>query len=238
MAPPDPKHLAEPRGLSPAVRYRALIVAAGSLLMIGIAAVVAVALATSGARPGRTPVGSATSAGTALAPPTTAARAAQGQGKEEERLIVNPSFEASVAGWRPIGGAVLERVPTAKEGRWSLRLVGGRGSAPAARAGIEHAAVPVAPGAKVNQLYEAVVWVQASKPGTAVQVNVVEYVDGRRFAVDAAGTTLGSTSWRKLEVYHYLHRVGSKLVVEVVAPALGGGASMLVDAVTMEPEAT
>ncbi|HEV8649455.1 MAG TPA: hypothetical protein VG276_08615 [Actinomycetes bacterium] len=239
MTPTDPKHLADPRGPSPPVRNPVLMVAAGSLLVVVLAVAIAWAVRTSGSRPDRSPAGSqaATATSVATAPPTTAAKAGQQPGKEaEEHLIANPSFEASVAGWRPIGTAVLERIPTAKDGKWSVKLVGGQGSAAATRAGIEHAAVPVEPDVKVNQLYEAVVWVRTSKPGTLVQVNVVEYVDGRRFAVDSAGTDLRNTDWRQIEVYHYLHRPGSHLVVEVVAPALPRGESVLVDSVKMELE--
>jgi len=242
MTPSDPRHLAEPRGPSPPVRHRVLMVAAGCLLVVVLAVAIAWAVVSSGSRPDRSPAGSqpapATSVGAAAtAPSTTAATAGEQQGKaKEEELIANPSFEASVAGWRPVGAAVLERIPTAKDGRWSVKLVGGPGSASAARAGIEHAAVPVEPGVKVNQLYEAVVWVRTSKPGTLVQVNVVEYVDGRRFAVDSAGSDLRNTNWRQIEVYHYLHRPGSRLAVEVVAPTLPRGESVLVDGVKMELE--
>ena len=240
MAPPDPRHLSEPRELPPRVRHRALMVAVGSLLVVVLAVAVARAVGTAGPRPDRSPAGSPaatpTSVGSATAPPTTAAQAGEQQGKEEEPLIANPSFEASVSGWSPIGAAVLERIPTAKEGRWSVKLVGERGSAAATRAGIEHAAVPVEPGVQVNQLYEAVVWVRTTKPGTLVQVNMVEYVDGRRFAIDSAGVNLPNTDWRKIEVYHYLHRPGSRLGVEVVAPALPRDASVLLDGVKMELE--
>lgn len=238
MAPPDPRHLARPRESSPPVRNRALMVAAGSLLVVVLA--VAIAWAVGSSRPGRSPAGSqaapATSVSAATAPPATAGPAPQGQSKKEARLIANSSFESSIAGWRPIGAAVLERTPAAKDGRWSVKLVRGRGSASAARPGLGHAAVPVEPGVKVNDLYEAVVWVRTSKPGTLVQVNMVEYVDGRRFATDSAGTNLRTTDWRQIEVYHYLHRLGSRLVVEVVAPDLPGGASVLVDSVKMERE--
>jgi hypothetical protein len=236
MAPPDPRHLAEPGGFPPPARNRALMVVAGSLLVVVLA--VAIAWAVGASRPGRSPAGSqaapATSLPAATDPPATAGPAPQGQSKKEARLIANSSFESSIAGWRPIGAAVLERTPTAKDGRWSVKLVRGRGSA--ARPGIGHAAVPVEPGVKVNDLYEAVVWVRTSKPGTLVQVNMVEYVDGRRFATDSAGTNLRTTDWRQIEVYHYLHRLGSRLVVEVVAPGLPRGASVLVDSVKMERE--
>ena len=233
MAPRNPRHLAGPHG--PA-RRRILLLAAGGLLVVMAVAIVWAA-ASPGGRRGQPASGQqAASASTATVPAATTARPGQGAGAKpggDDALLPNPSFEASTSGWQPIGAAVLERTTTAKDGRWSVKLIGGQRVA--ARAGIEHATVPVDPEVKVDEVYSAAAWVRG-KPGTNVQVNLVEYVDGQRYAIDSAGTILRDTGWRQIEVYHYLHRTGSRLAVEIVAPTLPGGSSVLVDGVDLKLE--
>jgi hypothetical protein len=231
MAPPNPRHLAGARALPAPGRRRALLLTVGSVLVV-VAVAVVWAVAGPGRRSERRAENQQVASASTAAPPT-ATTAGQAKAGEEDELIANPGFEASAAGWRPMGSTVLERTPTAEQGAWSVKLFGGqRGTA---RAGIEHGSVPVDRDAKVNQVFAAAAWVRG-RPGTNVQVNLVEYVDRQRYAIDSAGTILRDTGWRQIEVYHYLHRTGSRLAVEVVAPTLPGGASLLVDGVELKPE--
>jgi hypothetical protein len=71
-------------------------------------------------------------------------------------------------------------------------------------------------------------WVRADRPGTTVEIVVTELRDGRPFATDTAGITVG-THWRPIEVSHLTHRAGSKLVVELA----GDGAGFTADQVAV-----
>jgi len=209
-----------------------LLLVVGGLLAPAIAGAVALTVWHDGSRRSLPAAGPPPAT---AAPSTTTAPGAPAGGEAPSRdreLIANPGFEASTAGWSPAGEAVLERVRTAKAGRWSVKIVAG--GPPRLAPGIAYTAVPV-PDGEVGQEWEATVWARASRPDTTVQVNLVEYVDGGRFAVDSAGTVLRGTSWHRIEVEHYLHRDRSRLAVEVVLPGLPGGSAVLVDAAGMRP---
>ena len=81
---------------------------------------------------------------------------------------------------------------------------------------------------KPHRSYVATAWFRAHPAGATVQVNLVEYVQGRRYSVDTGGVVLGA-GWDRLEVAHVVHRPGSRLGVEILAPDLKRGASLLVD---------
>jgi len=82
---------------------------------------------------------------------------------------------------------------------------------------------------KADQTYEATAWVRASRPGVEVQVNLYELRGGRRFAVDTVGAVPRAGEWQRLDVSHDTHRPGATLAVEILAPSLTGGTSLLVD---------
>jgi hypothetical protein len=82
---------------------------------------------------------------------------------------------------------------------------------------------------KGDQRYEAAVWFRASKPGVEVEVNLFELRAGKRFAVDTVGAVAGAGRWQRLDVSHDTHRQGATLAVEILAPTLSRGRSLLVD---------
>ena len=82
---------------------------------------------------------------------------------------------------------------------------------------------------KADQTYEATAWVRASRPGVEVQVNLFELRGGRRYAVDTIGAVPRAGEWQRLDVSHDTHRPGATLAVEILAPSLTGGTSLLVD---------
>jgi hypothetical protein len=90
-------------------------------------------------------------------------------------------------------------------------------------------ALPAALRCKPGKTYAATVWVRASRPGTLVEVNLVEVVGGRRYATDTVGAVLEGGGWRRVEVVHLVHRPGASLAVEVVLPRGSPRASVLVD---------
>jgi hypothetical protein len=90
-------------------------------------------------------------------------------------------------------------------------------------------ALPAALRCKRGKSYAARVWVRASRPGTLVEVNLVEVVGGRRYATDTVGAVLEGGDWRRVEVVHLVHRPGATLTVEVVLPRGSPRASVLLD---------
>src|SRR6266487_3961167 len=75
----------------------------------------------------------------------------------------------------------------------------------------------------------ATAWVRASRPGTAAELNLVEYVGERRLSTDTSGVVLPGGDWQHLEVTHVTHRPGSELSVEVVVPDLAQRAGVALD---------
>jgi len=82
---------------------------------------------------------------------------------------------------------------------------------------------------KPGKTYAASVWVRANRPGTLVEVNLLEIVGGRRYATDTVGAVLESGDWQRVEVTHQAHRPGASLTVDVVLPGGSPRASVLVD---------
>jgi hypothetical protein len=141
---------------------------------------------------------------------------------DDGNLLTDAGFEAGLAGWRPIGQAGLERVDQRREGGWALRMTRGSSRQP----GAIHAEVTTM---RAGRRYEAAVWFRASHPGVEVQVNLFELRDGKRFAVDTVGAVAQRGRWQRLDVSHDTHRLGATLAVEILAPTLSRGKSLLVD---------
>jgi hypothetical protein len=141
---------------------------------------------------------------------------------DDGNLLTDAGFEAGLGGWRPIGKAGLERVDQRREGSWALRMTRGSSRQP----GALHAEVATM---RDGKRYEAAVWFRASHPGVEVQVNLFELRDGKRFAVDTVGAVAQRGRWQRLDVSHDTHRRGATLAVEILAPTLSRGKSLLVD---------
>jgi hypothetical protein len=135
---------------------------------------------------------------------------------------VQVGFEADLAGWRPIGAARIQRDPQARQGRWAARFTG-------SGAGDQGMALPTVLRCKKGRTYAASVWVRADRPGTLMEVNLLEVVGGRRYATDSVGAVLEGGGWQRVEVAHLAHRPGAALAVEVVLPRGSPRASVLVD---------
>ena len=80
-----------------------------------------------------------------------------------------------------------------------------------------------------GRTYTASIWVRADRPGTLVEVNLLEVVGGRRYATDTVGAVLESSDWQRVEVAHLAHRPGAPLAVEMVLPRGLPQARVLVD---------
>jgi len=167
-------------------------------------------------RPGGPPAAAPT---TGPAPPPTAG---SGGSARAANLVADPGFEAGLAGWLAIGGARVERTGPALAGRWAGGFTaGGRGDQGMVLPGVARCT----PG----RTYAADVWVRASRPGTLVQVTLLEVAGGRRLAADTVGAALQQGQWQRVEVAHDAHRAGAALAVEVVLPAWSPPATVLVD---------
>ena len=167
-------------------------------------------------RPGGPPAAAPT---TGPAPPPPAG---SGGSARAANLVADPGFEAGLAGWLAIGGARVERTGPALAGRWAGGFTaGGRGDQGMVLPGVARCT----PG----RTYAADVWVRASRPGTLVQVTLLEVAGGRRLAADTVGAALQQGQWQRVEVAHDAHRAGAALAVEVVLPAGSPPATVLVD---------
>jgi Carbohydrate binding domain len=162
--------------------------------------------------PAAAPSTAATPTSTVQATPTTSNRAS----------MIRVGFEAGLDGWRPIGAARIQRDPGARRGRWAARFTGS-GSAD------QGMALPAALRCRPGKTYTASIWVRANRPGTLVEVNLLEVVGGRRYATDTMGAVLESGDWQRVEVAHLAHRPGATLAFEVVLPRGSPHASVLVD---------
>jgi hypothetical protein len=218
-----------PRHLAPAPRPRArdhlLVEAILALVAIGITTVILIGSMldrpeSSAARlPNLLPPAPTTTRAAATVP-SPASRPAPAP--DDGNLLTDAGFEGGLAPWRAVGGSDLQRVVDGRQGSWALRLTRGQSRRP----GVVHPAVATL---KKGKRYDATAWVRASRPGVEVQVNLLELRGGKRFAVDSVGGFTTAGEWQRLEVSHDAHRPGATLAVEILAPTLTGGTSLLVD---------
>jgi hypothetical protein len=145
-------------------------------------------------------------------------------------LVINAGFESGLAGWQPDGGAHLEVTGAAHGGHAALAITAMPGST------ADPGVITIDLGAAdAQRSYDGAVWVRATTPGTIAEVNLIEYVGGRRLALDGVGVVLGDTSWRQVDVEHFTHVAGSLLAVEVIAPGLAQPAGLFVDDFQVQP---
>jgi hypothetical protein len=221
-----PRHLAPPQRTRPRAREHLLAEAILALVAIGITTVILIGSLldrpeSSAARlPNLLPPAPTTTRAAATTPSPASTRPATAP--EDGNLLADAGFEAGLAGWRPVGRAGLERVGDGHDGSWGLRLTRGSSHTP----GILH---PEVTRLKAGKRYEAAVWFLASRPGVEVEVNLFELRGGRRYAVDTVGAVAQSGDWQRLDVSHDAHRPGASLAVEILAPTLPSGTSLLVD---------
>jgi hypothetical protein len=178
-----------------------------------------------GAPPGQPPPTAGTPAAkSASSEPTpsspTADRSAVGGGN----LLRNPGFEEDLNGWRATGGGSLELVGTAHDGRRAASLVAGSGGDPGMTA-------RQVTRCEAHRWYMATAWVRASRPGTTVELNLVEYIGRQRLSTDRAGHVLRGGDWQRIEVEHVSHVQGADLAVEIIADGLSRQDELLVDTV-------
>jgi hypothetical protein len=221
-----PRHLAPPSRPRPRPRDHLLAESILALVAIGITTVILIGSLldrpeSSAARlPNLLPPAPTTTGAAATTPSPASTRPAPAP--EDGNLLADPGFEGGLAGWRPVGQAALDRAPDGRQGGWALRLT--RGSS--RRPGLVHPEVTTLKG---NRRYEAAVWFRASRPGVEVEVNLFELRAGKRFAVDTVGAVATAGAWQRLDVSHDAHRKGAVLAVEILAPTLTSGTSLLVD---------
>src|SRR5215218_3634663 len=220
-----PRHLAPPSRARPKARDHLLAESILALVAIGITSVILTA-----SMPDR-PESSAARLPNLLPPAPTTTRAAAtvpspasrpAPAPDDGNLLTDAGFEGGLAPWRAVGGSDLRRVVDGRQGSWALRLTRGQSRRP----GVVHPAVATL---KQGKRYDATAWVRASRPGVEVQVNLLELRGGKRFAVDTVGGFTRAGEWQRLEVSHDAHRPGATLAVEILAPTLTGGTSLLVD---------
>jgi hypothetical protein len=218
-----PRHLAPPRRSG--VRGSGQHLVAESLFAM-LAVALTTALVVGSLRAGTAledpaPVRTAPSAPTttAAAPTSTLGTARTPGGGN---LLVDPGFEAGLVGWRAISGARLERATPPRGGQWAASLT--------ATATVDQGmALREVLRCKAPKTYAATAWVRTSRPGMLVELKLLEYVHGRRYATDTVGAVLHNHGWQRLQVVHMAHRPGAALAVEVIIPKASGRSSVLVD---------
>ncbi len=229
-----PRHLAGTRTSALIARNRSVAVTVAILLLLVLA--VAAGRAVSALASRSSSMASPTTLATVPSPPETDAEAASSTVAPDSsapattvpgNLVGNPGFESGFSGWRPLGGARIDRTDIAHQGSFAIKLSGGSTPDP----GI---AYPTVTSTKAKgALYQATVWVQASAPGVTGEIHLLEYVEGQRFAIFRSGLDLRDTRWHRLRVAQLVHVKGSTLALEVVAPQLPARADLLIDDVTV-----
>jgi hypothetical protein len=220
-----PRHLAPPTRTRPRARDHLLVESILALVAIGLTTIILIGSLlqrpeSSAARlPNLLPPAPTTTRAAATVPSPASRPAPQ---PEDGNLLADAGFEAGLAGWRAVGRAGLERVAEGHSGGWGLLVTRG----PARGPGALHAEVARL---EADRRYEATAWVRASRPGVEVQVNLFELRRGKRFAVDTVGAVTPAGAWQRLQVSHDTHRPGATLAVEILAPTLASGTSLLVD---------
>jgi len=122
-----------------------------------------------------------------------------------------PAADPPSAGWLALGGARVEGAEPAGAGRRPGRFT-------ASGPGDQGIALPGLLRCVPGRIYAATLLVRASRPGTLLQVSLLEVAGGRRVAFDTIGAVLTDPGWRRVEVAHEAHRPGTALAVEVVLP--------------------
>jgi hypothetical protein len=219
-----PRHLS-PRP-APGLRLNGAVEIALAIVAVGlVAAIVGLRLDSGGVSvSARRATPDPTVAG---APPASAASPTEATASTRPgsvSLLPDPSFERGVAGWSPAAGTRLDRVGSARDGRWAANF----GATSMADPSIVAAKVATV---RAQTMYLASLWLRSSRPGAAVRVDLVEVRDGRRFAVDTVGAVLDGVAWRRLEIAHDGHVTGTVLALELSAPDLPAAASVSVDLV-------
>lgn len=149
--------------------------------------------------------------GPGAAPGPRATPAATGPPVTSPVSAGQPAADPPSAGWLAIGGARVEGAEPAGAGRRPGRFT-------ASGPGDQGIALPGLLRCVPGRIYAATLLVRASRPGTLLQVSLLEVAGGRRVAFDTIGAVLTDPGWRRVEVAHEAHRPGTALAVEVVLP--------------------
>ena len=139
-----------------------------------------------------------------------------------------PAANPPSAGWLALGGARVEGAEPAGAGRRPGRFT-------ASGPGDQGIALPGLLRCVPGRIYAATLLVRASRPGTLLQVSLVEVAGGRRVAFDTIGAVLTDPGWRRVEVAHEAHLPGTALAVEVVLPRGSPRATILVGDLEVGP---
>jgi hypothetical protein len=138
-----------------------------------------------------------------------------------------PAADPPSAGWLALGGARVEGAEPVGAGRRPGRFT-------ATGAGDQGIALPGLGRCVPGRIYAATLLVRASRPGTLLQVTLLEVARGRRVAADTIGAVLSDPGWSRVEVAHEAHLPGTALAVEVVLPRGSPRATVLVGDVAVE----
>ncbi len=165
---------------------------------------------------------------------TSTAAATLEVGDLSANLVNDSSFESGTAGWAPLGGALLERVPGGHAGSSSLLA-----SAP--ETAVEEYGLTDQPDwvrvtLGVGAQYHFFAWLRAGQGLGFASLRVRETLDG--FAgpwTSSTAVPLGST-WTLVELDHTTHFAGSALDLQIVDRPGGAGTSFLVDDVSIQCE--
>ena len=113
-------------------------------------------------------------------------------------LVGNPGFEASTAGWGPVGtGITLQRVAGGYGGAWSALL----SNSSAAPATVTLNDSPNWIGVTRAGTYTASLWVRADSPGQVLKLKLREYQGSTLLGQPLTSVTL-TTSWQLVTVQY------------------------------------
>ena len=132
---------------------------------------------------------------------------------EGPNLVSDPSFESSIRGWGPVGGAALAQVAQPHDGAFALQVVGPDS---AGEFGINDTPnlVPVTPAAARTYRFRA--WVKAPAPGLRLQLREREYWNRVRVQMATTPWIAPTQDWQLVQGQMITLQAGSTLDFQII----------------------
>jgi parallel beta-helix repeat protein len=181
-------------------------------------------------RPGVYPVSFSVRDGSGVSDPTPDSRVITVVCSPSLNLVCNSSFEASTTGWRPYGGATIQRVSGGQEGAFALEV---RGPASTAEFGIDDNPNWVATSGAAGTRYLFSAWVRAAASAGQARLRVQEYRETQVGGTIYSPFVPLTPDWQLLTLVHVTQAAGSTLDFKVLATPSASGQVFQVDSIAI-----
>lgn len=153
-------------------------------------------------------------------------------------LVSDPSFEASVGPWGPVGGSTLTQIAEPHDGAFALQVVGPES---AGEFGINDKPNLVASTPDSNRTYRFSAWVRSPVPGFLFQLRAREYANRIRIQTAVSPWIATTDQWHEVSSRVTSLAAGSTIDFQIICLGTGPRSTLLVDDVEValtgsEPE--